>query len=165
MSQKIFNVFIFFAVCGLWAFQLIDYSKEEELPPIEEVKEEVITITPEFLTAELSDSLLLKALDFYDVQYPHIVYAQAILETGHFRSKVCKNYNNLFGLYNSYTNEYFKFDHWSESVLAYMEYVQRKYNPHECYYTFLKELPYAMDPLYINKVKQLVKEHENISIR
>jgi hypothetical protein len=38
-----------------------------------------------------------------------IVLAQALLETGYFKSRVCKEYNNLFGLYDSKNREYFRF--------------------------------------------------------
>lgn len=165
MKQKIFNVIISIAVCCLWVIKFIDNTEVHNPSLITEDKKEVVIITPEFLTAELTDSLLLEALDYYEVQFPHIVYAQAILETGHFRSKVCKIYNNLFGLYNSRTKDYFKFNHWSESVLAYKEYVQRKHNSSECYYTFLEELPYATDSTYINKIKTIVKRNKNIAVK
>jgi uncharacterized FlgJ-related protein len=33
-----------------------------------------------------------------DIQYPEIVFAQAILESGHFKSVVCRTNNNLFGM-------------------------------------------------------------------
>ncbi len=165
MGQKIFNILIFFAICGLYTLRFIDSKEDIPISSPVKVEEKVAINTPEFLKLEVNDTLLVEALHYYNVKYPEIVFAQAVLETGYFKSKVCKDYNNLFGLYNSHTNEYFKFDHWSESVLAYMEYVQRKYNPSECYYTFLEELPYAMDPNYINKIKQIVKRLEDISIR
>lgn len=48
--------------------------------------------------------------------YPPIVLAQAILETGWFRSSVCLNKHNLFGLTNPRTGKYYEFNHWTESV-------------------------------------------------
>lgn len=98
---------------------------------------------------------LIEALDYYEIQYPEIVYAQALLETGHFSSSVCKNYNNLFGLYNSRTKSYYRFDNWWDSVKAYKDFVQYKYKGNTDYYTFLVKLPYATDPNYIRKIKQL----------
>lgn len=82
---------------------------------------------PEFLLSDKPEDGLMKALEYYNVQHKNVVYAQAILETGHFRSKVCREYNNLFGLYNSTTKDYYKFNHWSESVNAYKNLVQYKY--------------------------------------
>lgn len=101
---------------------------------------------------------LVEALEYYEIQFPEIVYAQALLETGHFSSSVCKNYNNLFGLYNSKIKDYYSFEHWSDSVKAYRDFVQYKYKGNTDYYTFLVDLPYATDPNYIRKIKQL--EHK-----
>lgn len=103
---------------------------------------------------------LVEALDYYGVQYPQIVYAQALLETGYFTSSVCKKYNNLFGLYNSKIKDYYSFEHWSDSVRAYKDCVQYKYKGNTDYYTFLVNLPYAMDPNYINKIKQLEHKYD-----
>lgn len=103
---------------------------------------------------------LVEALDYYEIQYPQIVYAQALLETGHFTSSVCKKYNNLFGLYNSKIRDYYSFEHWSDSVKAYRDCVQYKYKGNTDYYTFLVNLPYAMDPNYINKIKQLEHKYD-----
>lgn len=103
---------------------------------------------------------LVEALNYYGIQYPQIVYAQALLETGHFTSSVCKKYNNLFGLYNSKIKDYYSFEHWSDSVKAYRDFVQYKYKGNTDYYTFLVNLPYAMDPNYINKIKQLEHKYD-----
>ena len=40
------------------------------------------------------------------------VLAQAVLETGNFSSRVCKEYNNLFGLYDSKNRDYYRFARW-----------------------------------------------------
>lgn len=105
---------------------------------------------------------VLEACRYYNVFYPEVVVAQSLLETGYYTSRVCKNYNNILGLYNSYKGDYFKFDHWSESIKGYVTLVQYKIGE-ECseeeYYKFLKELPYATDPNYISKVRKLVRKH------
>ena len=102
-----------------------------------------------------------KVLNYYGVMYPDIVRAQAILETGHFRSKVFREYNNLFGLYDSKNKDYFKFNHWTESVVAYLNCIQYRYKPPNNYYQFLEEIGYAEDPNYISKVKTLVNGINN----
>ena len=43
------------------------------------------------------------------IKHPKIVLAQAILETGWFRSPLCRNRHNLFGLTNPKTRKYYKF--------------------------------------------------------
>lgn len=103
---------------------------------------------------ELGEEVLFEELMRQKVKYPHIVFAQAMLETGGFTSDVCKNYNNLFGLYNSRTKDYYKFDHWTESVTAYKDMIQYRYGSDEEYYSFLKRIGYAEDPKYITKLKK-----------
>ena len=135
---------------------LFNDSNLPENPP----KEDNVTIELQqpyfFLTEIPNDSLVLKAIKYYDIKYPEIVLAQSILETGHYRSKLYKENNNLFGLYNSAKKEYFKFSHWSESVEAYKKYVQYKYKGGD-YYNFLDSIGYASDSLYIKKLKKLCK--------
>ena len=116
---------------------------------------------PEFLLSESPQDDLMAVLEYYNVKHKNIVYAQAILETGHFRSKVCKESKNLFGLYNSYKGDYYKFQHWSESVVAYLNYIQYRYKPPNDYYQFLIDIGYAEDPEYITKVKRIVNRIEN----
>lgn len=117
------------------------------------------TPKPEFFYKTPEEGLV-EALEYYEIQFPEIVYAQALLETGHFKSKLCTQYNNLFGLYNSRTRSYYRFDNWWDSVIAYRDKVQYKYKGNTDYYTFLVKLPYATDPNYIRKIKQLEYKYE-----
>ena len=152
MKQKIFNVFISIIVACLCVLQARDmFTETEESPPLEII---VVEEAPTFKDKTPEEGLI-EALEYYNVLHPKIVYAQAILETGHFKSKACINDNNLFGLYDNKNKRYYKFNHWSESVLAYKDYVQRKYNPPNDYYKFLKDLPYATDNKYIDKLKSI----------
>lgn len=115
---------------------------------------------PTFYDKSPQDGLW-EALLFYDIKHPEIVYAQALLETGYFRSKGCTRDNNLFGLYNSKRKRYHKFNHWTESVVKYKEWIQHRYKPPNDYYEFLRKIHYAEDPMYITKLKQIVKKHGN----
>ena len=85
-----------------------------------------------------------------------IVLAQALLETGHFSSRVCKEYNNLFGLYDSKNKKYFRFNRWEDSVVAYQRMIQYRYKGGN-YFQFLKRIGYAEDPRYIVKLARMVK--------
>ena len=69
-------------------------------------------------------------------------------------------YNNLFGLYNSKEKRYCKFKHWAESVVAYKEWIQKKYQPPDNYYAFLEEINYANDAKYISILKSIVNNRE-----
>lgn len=158
MKQRVFNILISLVVLGLGVVVLSDYYKRSD-PSNYQVLDIVKLEQPEFLLKSPEEGLI-EALDYYDVEYPNIVYAQAILETGHFKSKVYREYNNLFGLYNSKTKSYYKFDHWSKSVIAYLDFIQNKYRPPNDYYKFLSDIGYAEDPEYINKLKIIVNQYD-----
>ena len=117
-------------------------------------------VKPKFLTQSPKDGLE-EALIYYKVHHEDIVYAQAILETGHFKSRVCLEYNNLFGLYNSRKKQYYRFNHWSESVMAYKNWIQRRYKPSEDYYIFLDRIKYAESVEYIPLLKKIVNKRKN----
>lgn len=116
---------------------------------------------PSFYNKAPQDGLW-EALIYYDIKHPEIVYAQALLETGHFKSMGCTRDHNLFGLYNSRKREYYKFNHWVESVKAYKEWVQYRYKPPSDYYEFLQRIHYAEDSTYVTILKQIVKKHGKI---
>ena len=109
-----------------------------------------------FLNAtELNDSILYLALVHYEVKHPKAVLAQAKLESGNYTSSHCRNRNNFLGLYNSRRKEYFKFNHWSECILAYKDMVEYKLKEGEDYYQFLDRIGYAENPNYVKQVKQI----------
>jgi murein DD-endopeptidase MepM/ murein hydrolase activator NlpD len=102
---------------------------------------------------ELTIENLYAALKKHGIKYPKIVLAQAILETGRFRSRVCNEHNNLFGLRHS--KGYFTFNHWEESVIAYRDKVQYKHRENENYYAFLKRIGYSTSKDYVRKVRKI----------
>lgn len=160
MKQKVFNILISVCVVCLGILQYLGYTtikKEAKESNNEvEVKVKIVDKEPEFLNKSPEEGLM-EALLYYNVKHPEIVYAQAILETGNFKSQLCTEHNNLFGLYNSGKGKYFKYNHWSESVKDYRDKVQYKYKPPDNYYDFLLKIGYAEDPKYISKLKKIVK--------
>ena len=101
-------------------------------------------------------------------KHPDIVYAQARLESGEFKSRLFLDYNNLFGMKVpgvrpttaiGWAMGHAAYKHWSESVYDYMLYQQYyehwlkiDFN-HIDYFYFLKMYGYAGDPYYIKKLK------------
>lgn len=106
---------------------------------------------------ELTIPNLYKEIIRNGILYPKIVLAQAILETGWFRSSVCRNKHNLFGLTNPHTGKYYKFNHWTESVRAYYTKVQYKYKGGN-YLLWLDEIGYAEDQDYIIAIMKVVEQ-------
>lgn len=114
------------------------------------------TIKAENHLPELTIPNLYKEIIRNGILYPKIVLAQAILETGWFRSSVCLNKHNLFGLTNPRTGKYYEFNHWTESVRAYYTKVQYKYKGGN-YLLWLDEIGYAEDPRYVREIIQVLK--------
>lgn len=101
----------------------------------------------------LSIENLIVAMEHYGLHHQSVVLAQALLETGYFTSSVCRNKNNLFGLTRR-DGQYYEFATWQESVKGYRDMIQYRYKGGD-YYEFLRRVPYAEDPYYINKVKHI----------
>ena len=100
---------------------------------------------------ELTIPNLYKEIIRNGILYPKIVLAQAILETGWFRSSVCRNKHNLFGLTNPRTGKYYEFNHWTESVRAYYTKVRYKYKGGN-YLLWLDEIDYSENSNYIKTI-------------
>lgn len=100
---------------------------------------------------------LMEALIYYEVDYPEIVYAQAVLETGNFTSSGCRNKNNLFGLMLGKSLR--RFNHWTESVIFYKQKIQSRYKGGD-YYAFLTRIGYAANPNYNAHVKKIVEQNK-----
>ena len=116
------------------------------------------TLAPDFSYMEINEENFHKVCDYYGVQHADIVYAQAQLESGHFTSKVFRERQNCLGLFNSATQQYYTFAHWSDCIRAYKQVIQYRYEGGD-YYTFLHNLPYAEDSQYIKKVRWLVQRN------
>lgn len=165
MRIKWFKAFIAAVIIVPWSVvillllqikNIVLATKDKPIPVIE-VADTIINEQPKFFSQTPKEGLE-EALSYYGLENKDIVYAQAVLETGHFKSKVCLKYNNLFGLYNSKEKRYYKFKHWAESVVAYKEWIQKKYQPPDNYYTFLENINYASDKGYISTLKSIVNK-------
>lgn len=106
-----------------------------------------------------------------NIRYPHIVLAQAELESGTGTSPMYKSNHNLFGLKEAKRrpttalgtdNNHAYYDNWKESVLDYA-FLQAAYM-HEIksedeYYQYLGQY-YAEDPNYVPKLKNIVNKKQ-----
>lgn len=135
------------------AFYLgILFHKKRITAPITKTVTSYVYITPESIDNKFSTENLYQYIKALGIQHTDIVYKQAILETGHFTSKAFKIKNNLFGF--TYNSTLISFANWKESVRYYANWQLRKYKKGD-YYTFLKDIGYAQDTLYIHKLKNL----------
>ena len=168
MRIKWFKAFIAAVIIVPWSIvillllqikNIVLATKDKPISVIE-VADTIINEQPKFFSQTPKEGLE-EALSYYGLENKDIVYAQAVLETGHFTSRVCLEYNNLFGLYDSKNKDYYKFNHWSESVVAYKEWIQKKYQPPNNYYAFLEEINYAEGKSYTRLLKEIVKNRKD----
>jgi flagellum-specific peptidoglycan hydrolase FlgJ len=99
----------------------------------------------------LTEANLRKELKQQGIRHTKIVLAQAKLETGNFKSHVCRKYNNLFGLRKG-SKGYHKFKDWRTSVKYYKNHIQSRYEGGD-YYSFLSNIGYAEDSEYLKKLQ------------
>lgn len=100
----------------------------------------------------------------HDSSHVEIICRQAALETGYFTSYHFKYDRNPFGL--SWEGEVQRFDSYDEACYQYYRQIYCQYNGGD-YETFLKDLPYAMDSLYLWKLNHLntdKMEHRKINV-
>lgn len=76
------------------------------------------------------------------IKSPEIVLRQAIYESGHFRSAICKTKNNIFGFRTMVIYKSFK--SWQDCVDYYKRWQDRHYTDStEEYYHFLQRINYS----------------------
>lgn len=116
---------------------------------------------------DFSEEKLIELLLSLNVNFPHIVLAQAKLESGHYSSKIYKENHNLFGMKEAvvriHTSKGTQFSHayydnWRESVYDYAFY-QSSYlstlKTEEEYYVYLDK-SYAEADNYVKLLKSIV---------
>ncbi len=116
---------------------------------------------------EFTPELFYQYLVYFGVKNPGIVFRQTAHETGHFKSPLFLDHNNLFGMneprirettsLGSTTNGFARFSHWVDSVKDYILWQDYKGQWHDQtdYYEFLSSVGYAEDPDYERKVKNI----------
>ena len=152
---RVYQVATWVAI-ALAAFATInDVAKTREIRQIEHQEADSLSFRDELLT------LIFKLR----LEHPDIVFAQAILETGNFKSEIFKENKNLFGLKMSWNRPtlavgvkrgHAVFSDWKHSVYDYALYqssYMRKLT-REAYLERLKS--YAADPSYVEKIKNLL---------
>ena len=116
---------------------------------------------------DFSEDKLIEMLVSLNVKFPHIVLAQAKLESGNYSSKIFRENHNLFGMKEArvriHTSKGTQFNHayyshWRESVYDYAFYQCRylsSLHTEDEYYTYLSK-SYAEATNYVNILKSMV---------
>jgi hypothetical protein len=160
----VISTIILVFICGTF------YGKHKKIESLTDYEKEMLVIN---VTENdgFSESEFVNVLKMHEIRFPHIVLAQAKLETGNFKSPIFIENHNLFGMKEALsrytTSEGTESNHayyrtWRESVYDYGIY-QDKYlknvKSDDEYYAMLKSYAEASD--YVEKLKNMV-EKENL---
>lgn len=135
-----------------------------------------------FTTTNKTESVLLTHELLYEqiieknIKHPEVVFAQAVLESGHFKAPLFINKNNLFGMkvpkkrettaINKGKKGYAKYHSWDSSVDDYLLWQQftlkNKSELTKTQYLSLLGKIYAKDKKYISSLKRVMSEHKEI---
>lgn len=132
--------------------------------PIDPKKESSLALTKENLLNVMRDM---------DIRHIDIVFAQAMLESGALKSKMCREKNNLFGMKvatrreTTATNKkgYASYSHWIESVKdykLYQDYVTKKKDCSRSEYLFIIAKGYSETPDYVARLNNVIKKNKFI---
>jgi hypothetical protein len=166
---KDYFVKIVVGIIASWlvVFGLTSYNQSTKLNSIKYITEETRLL---ILNNEnkFSEEKLKEAILALNIKFPHIVLAQAKLESGHFKSKIFKENNNFFGMKvarcrpttnKGEQNGHAYFDTWKDCLVDYAFY-QAAYlhdiKTEDQYLAYLKA-NYAEDPNYFTKLLNLIK--------
>jgi hypothetical protein len=116
-------------------------------------KIEVCEVTTPLKQLELNEENLYQVMDSLGIHHQDIVMRQAKLESGNFKSKLCVNKHNIFGLRGK--KGYYSYPTWIDCVIAYKNKIQSRYRQGEDYYSFLKRIRYCIKPSYVNSLKKI----------
>ena len=132
------------------------------------MKKILVTIIVVFLSMNLFSQVtreeFFTVCDSLNIHHPYVVWAQARLESGNFKSLNFKTKNNCLGIYDSKLKCYASFKTWRDCLLAYRTRFQYKCENPDCtdeeYLTWLTSAGYAEDNSYYTKVLQIVNQEK-----
>ena len=131
------------------------------------------------LISLFSDEISKKKLVYFeilsqDIEYPDIVFAQAMLESGYMSSTIYLENNNLFGMrlperrptVALYSNKgYSVYNCWTNSVEDYKLFqdfiFKKKKKTRDEYFDYLDRI-YAEDPNYVPFLKKVIEDNKTI---
>lgn len=168
--KVLFLVFLSILV-GTLIGSLFGYKNVNDIKYITEETKQII-IKEQISQNEFTPERLKEYILELNIRFPHIVYAQAQLETGNFTSHIFQVNNNLFGMREAKRrpttnkgteNGHAYFENWRESVVDYAFYQAAylfKLKTEDEYWDYLGQ-NYAEDPNYVTKLKKIVEKDKN----
>ena len=137
---------------------------------------EMLAQTKEDVQENITHESLYEQIIKFGIKFPDVVFAQAVLESGNFTSRLFQSANNLFGMKIPTKREssaigqtksgYSKYDDWNFSVYDYFlwqDYMLRnKGDLTKNQYLALLGRVYASDKRYVSSLKRVIGEHQHI---
>jgi hypothetical protein len=167
-TRSYLKILLIILTSSVLSFVTALYMQDKKLDSIKYITEEtrmlVLNQENEFSEVKLKEYII-----ELNIKFPHIVFAQAKLESGYFKSTIFRENNNLFGMKiatrRPTTNKgenrgHAAFDNWKESVVDYAFYQARYLGDIKTEGEYIQYLKanYAEDPGYVNKVIKLSKK-------
>lgn len=133
-----------------------------------------ISIEYDFEYDEISYESLYSKINESGILFPNVVFAQAIIESGHFSSEIFKCENNLFGMkqpkirktvsFGKSNSGYASYSSWKMSVEDYKLWQDqslkfKNYKSENEYIQYLGRV-YAEDRGYILKIKKIINNNK-----
>lgn len=120
---------------------------------------------------DITTDFVLALIKKYDINFPHIVLAQSILESGYYKSDIAKTNNNIFGMKNVKNRKccgrngkkYQVYDSIEESIKDYklwQEYYNVNDKMSKTEYLKLLNTIYHNDKNYTHKLNYIVKKYK-----
>jgi len=164
IKYRVVFIKIFIIVTSLWFFYFIIFTPKQK----EKIEFEKVLLVEEQI--KFTEKNLIKLIDRLNFRHPHIVLAQAKLESGNYSSKVFIENNNLMGMKEAKVrinlakgtkNNHAYYDNWVESILCYGYWYSTyasKSKTEEQFYNLLGRM-YAEDPNYLIKLKSIINNN------
>ena len=108
------------------------------------------------------------------LEFPDIVFAQAILESGSFTSRIAKKNNNIFGMRQpkrrpttstGTDNGYAIYDSWRESIMDYMLFQEMLFSKHKftraSYLDYINKY-YSTTKTYKIRLMRIIKQNKKV---
>jgi uncharacterized FlgJ-related protein len=146
-------------------------GREDKIIKLTPQEKELILINVQDTSLTFSEEKLISLMNELNIKFPHIVLAQAKVESGNYTSKIFRENHNLFGMKEArvriHTAQGTQFNHayyntWRESVYDYAFYQCRylsNINTEDEYLSYLGQ-SYAEATNYVSILKTMIKREK-----
>lgn len=151
---------------------IVSYSTPPKVISDNEKTVEIVETVSDVDENMFSEDILIQMMKDLNIKYPHIVLAQARLETGNYKSKIFNDNNNLFGMKEAKVrihtatctqHNHACYENWKESLYDYAFYQATYYSDVKNERQYFRKLDnsYAEAKNYSDKLKIII-ERENL---